>query len=480
MRAFRNYDRIGKIIAALLMLLWTTSIAALPVPMRSRSLDGLWQSDGYGLMVELHGTKMSVHQITSISCIAFWTADRTSNTLEPDGSQMFRRGGDPVKLSPGSSPETLWLRESNTISAIRLSRISERPKPCATSLADTPQNNFDVFSTTFAEQFALFDVYQTDWEAVDHKFRSRVTSATTPEELFEILRAMVEPFRNAHINITADAIHRQYIGYKPDSQLGLELQAAPTISLPQIFELFNHHVVEAEKIIADRYVDGKLRSYCNDVIKFGMLAGEIGYLRMTAFEGYASDGGYEENSRSLEAALDGIFKLKMKGLIIDVRMNLGGADPFALAIASRLTGEKYLAFSKVARNNLSGPLHLTEPQPSFVEVSPRPGFRGKVILLIGPDTISGGEGFTMALMGREPHVTTVGENTQGVFSDVFGHRLPNGWYFGVPNELYVTKDGKSFDRVGISPDVRIPVFPASDLEKGRDGALEKAIEILRQ
>jgi hypothetical protein len=79
-------------------------------------------------MVELHGTKMSVHQITSISCIAFWTADRTSKTLEPDGSQMFRRGDDLVKLSLGSSSETLWLRESNTISAIRLSSKDRNPE----------------------------------------------------------------------------------------------------------------------------------------------------------------------------------------------------------------------------------------------------------------------------------------------------------------------------------------------------------------
>ena len=33
----------------------------------------------------------------------------------------------------------------------------------------------------------------------------------------------------------------------------------------------------------------------------------------------------------------------------------------------------------------------------------------------------------MALMERRPRVTRVGENTQGVFSDVLDRRLPNGW-----------------------------------------------------
>ena len=43
----------------------------------------------------------------------------------------------------------------------------------------------------------------------------------------------------------------------------------------------------------------------------------------------------------------------------------------------------------------------------------RPEYRGRVVLLIGPDTLSGGETFAMALMGRVPKVTFVGENTPG-------------------------------------------------------------------
>ena len=71
----------------------------------------------------------------------------------------------------------------------------------------------------------------------------------------------------------------------------------------------------------------------------------------------------------------------------------------------------------------------------------------------------------------------VGENTQGVFSDVLGRRLPNGWTFGLPNERFVT-DGKTYDGDGIPPDVPVPVFPHSDLDAGRDGALEKGLELL--
>jgi C-terminal processing protease CtpA/Prc len=98
--------------------------------------------------------------------------------------------------------------------------------------------------------------------------------------------------------------------------------------------------------------------------------------------------------------------------------------------------------------------------------------------LTGPSTVSAGETFTQALMGRTPHITRIGENTQGVFSDVLGRRLPNGWRFGLPNEVFLTPDGKAFDGPGIPPDIQVPVFAASDLAAGKDPAMAKAIEVL--
>src|SRR5947207_4226618 len=111
----------------------------------------------------------------------------------------------------------------------------------------------------------------------------------------------------------------------------------------------------------------------------------------------------------------------------------------------------------------------------MVRPSPRPGFRGPVAELIGPYTLSAGETFTQAMMGRSPHITRIGENTQGVFSDVLSRKLPNGWQFGLPNEVFLTPDGKAFDGPGIPPDIAVPVFAASDLSAGRDPGMAKAI-----
>lgn len=52
-------------------------------------------------------------------------------------------------------------------------------------------------------------------------------------------------------------------------------------------------------------------------------------------------------------------------------------------------------------------------------------------------TTSAAEILVQALLGRGG-VTRIGEPTQGVFCDVLGRRLPNGWNFGLPNALYRT------------------------------------------
>ena len=95
-----------------------------------------------------------------------------------------------------------------------------------------------------------------------------------------------------------------------------------------------------------------------------------------------------------------------------------------------------------------------------------------------PDSVSAAETFTMALLDRQPQITRVGTNTQGVFSDVLVRKLPNGWRFGLPNEVYLTKDGKAFDGVGVPPDIEVSIFPSEDLANGRDSAINKALELL--
>jgi C-terminal processing protease CtpA/Prc len=167
-----------------------------------------------------------------------------------------------------------------------------------------------------------------------------------------------------------------------------------------------------------------------------------------------------------------------KGLVIDVRLNGGGADPYGIAIARRLTSNPYTAYVKQARSDPVDATRWSEEQPSVVQPSTRPSFLGPVVELIGIQSISAAETFTQALMNRTPKVIRVGETTQGVFSDVLGRTLPNGWSFGLANERFVT-NGKTYDNVGIPPDVAVESFTPAARATGRDAGVEKALAILK-
>jgi hypothetical protein len=328
---------------------------------------------------------------------------------------------------------------------------------------------------TFAEQYPFFALHQMDWVAVDKKFRPQVIPDTKPEDLFRIFREMLDPLHDAHIFIHAKSIQKRFHGFRPSADPMQKKNAA-----------------RITEIIEAKYIGGGLQDFCNKQLQFGLLrsspgapltdseANGIGYLRIHSFSDYSSDREFVKQVDVLERALDDIFKDsgRLHGLVIDVRINGGGSDVFGISIASRLATREYLAYSKVIRDDIRDPDHRTPPQPVIVHVSQRAGFHRPVVLLTSADSVSAAETFTMALLDREPRVIRVGANTQGVFSDVLGRKLPNGWTFGLPNEIYLTKDGKAFDGTGVPPDIAVPIFPTEDLTNGRDSALDKALGLL--
>jgi len=444
----------------ILLLSWQTLPQHLTQPTR---LEGLWLSDGYGLMVELKPGELQTYELTSISCIASRHATPSDNT---DGvsTVVFLSGNAPIRITRTDDPNTLAMHTDGAASDIILHRTSTRPGPCGRDQVNSPEENYRIFWQTFAEQYPFFSLHHVDWHTVDKTFRPQVAAATTPKELFRIFRQMLEPLQDTHTGIDAEDIRKEFNGRRND---------------PNHFE--ENDWKKAVDIIESKYVHGPLQPYCKGHIQFAILKNAIGYLRVTTFYDYA-DGGYANQLDRLQKSLDATFggAEKLNGLIIDVRLNDGGDDPLGVEIASRLTAKKYLAFTKAARNSTdpNAPIHLTPQQPTWVQPSQRPGFAGNIALLIGPDTVSAGETFTMALMGREPHVMRIGLSTQGVFSDVLNRSLPNGWRFGLPNEIYFTASGRAFDAVGVPPDVRVPFFDQEDLQSGRDPPLEKAIDWL--
>jgi hypothetical protein len=435
------------------------------------TLEGLWLTEGYGLLVEVADSSVRLTEITAVSCIP--RDDELQRAgVEEDGSWRLQRGDDPAGAHLVlESADRARLQPAGTVSSIHLRRTSRRPQVCDRVQENTPEAVFDVFWTTYAEHYPFFDMKGVDWVAVRDEMRPLITDSTAPEQLFDLLADAIRPLHDTHTSLSDEESGRREMFMRPDPEL------ADVESVGEALNMLGQRFERAVEIVETRYMQGDLRSFCNGHLRYGELPGDIAYIWLDQEGGYTDRPGFAAQLGAMEAALDTIFTAAQdaRGLILDVRKNFGGSDVLSLAMASRLATSEYVAYAKVARLDPRDPQIFTEPQERRVPTTTRPSFRGPVVELIGRYTISAGETLTQALLGREPHITRIGESTQGVFSDVQGRRLPNGWSFGLPNELFLTEDGRSFDGSGIPPDIEVPVFRLADLEAGLDPALEAAL-----
>jgi hypothetical protein len=434
------------------------------------SLDGVWRTQGYGYVIEIKGPTLRAFEVTATTCVPGFTALRDATAIAGREATFKTEDGGVLFIRAGGADDHKLLHREGSASDMRIDRLTRLPAVCDHPTPNTPADNFEVFARTWAEHYISFDLKKTDWAEVVEANRSKVTPKTTAAELFDIFEGMISPFNDTHTFIRAPELKRQF----------QKLRLGTDRVVKGGFAEFRSKGVPSLLAVTDRaYIRTPLRKWCNEQLQYGHLDDATGYLRILSFSGYSKEGGFAAGLEDLEAALDAIFSdPTLKGLVIDVRINFGGADPYGLAIASRLATSEYLAYTKEARADAIDRNKWTPGDPSRVRPSSRPGFRGPVVELIGPLTISAGETFTQALMGRMPHVTRIGENTQGVFSDVLGRRLPNGWRFGLPNEVFRSPEGTTFDGTGIPPDIAVPVFADDDVAAGKDPAMAKALQVL--
>jgi len=80
-------------------------------------------------------------------------------------------------------------------------------------------------------------------------------------------------------------------------------------------------------------------------------------------------------------------------------------------------------------------------------------------------------------MYRQPQVTVIGERTAGALSDILVKPLPNLWVTGLSNEVYLDSEGVSFEQVGVTPEIEVPVFRLVNILAGEDPALDRALSL---
>ncbi|WP_165975261.1 S41 family peptidase [Actinomadura rubrisoli] len=451
--------------AAVAALALTAAVA--PAEAAAKGIDGVWRSEGYNYIFVVKKGKLTSYQTTSISCLpGDINSARLPGAPVSKGVQFGRKGRPELVFTP-TGRDRARLLALGSAGPIVLDKISALPARCGKPAPKDPLTVFDIYWTTYAENYPFFASRKVDWQAARAKYRPQVRPDTSGEELYKILVEMTTPLGDAHTSLEAEDIG-EFEGLRPGTRTGS-----------------NEFTARTNKAIGT-YLGVPLKSWGNDQISYADLPGRIGYLRLNRFVAYKGrsedDIFYVDDRAELDRALNAVFTKSrvrtMKGLIIDVRNNGGGFDALGLQVAARLTDKPYLGYVKAARNDPKNPTRFTKPQRVTVRPAHAPAYRGPVAMLTSDLSVSAAETFTQAMMGRTPKPTRIGRSTQGVFSDVLTGLLPNGWAFGLGNERYTDGTGHSFEGPGIAPDIRTPVFTDDELDRNRDSGIAKARQIL--
>src|SRR5689334_22727467 len=66
-----------------------------------------------------------------------------------------------------------------------------------------PEKNFEHLWRTFDRNYAIFGPKKVDWGALYRIYRPRVTSATTDDELFDIMAALLGHLNDNHVRLNS-------------------------------------------------------------------------------------------------------------------------------------------------------------------------------------------------------------------------------------------------------------------------------------
>src|SRR5207249_307912 len=118
------------------------------------------------------------------------------------------------------------------------------------------------------EHYISFDLKHANWDRIVEENRAKITAKTTPLELFDVLKGMIEPFGDAHTFIGARKLKKQFQGFRT----GPGLDKFGWNQAAKVFEGTNR-----------AYLQGPLTKYCNGQLQYGHLNPTTGYLRIAAF-----------------------------------------------------------------------------------------------------------------------------------------------------------------------------------------------------
>jgi carboxyl-terminal processing protease len=413
-------------------------------PRRLDRLEGVWRSRGYGWIWSVRGGRIEVFDESGDLCLR--AVDIRADPREPGTLIEISRDG-----------RTMAAFVEDDAYRYTFDRIDGLPQSCGQTHESDPQSVLEAAINTMATHYPFFPARNIDWTAAVDQARHEVTTCRTDKELFTVLSRLLSHFADSHVNLQA-SVGGAEVTYDPTEERSyrhrIRAQAPNSAT-------FDAHAYWTPTVAKELLGSGS-RTAAGGEITYGLIDGRAGYLRVDSMEGYPI--------AAADKALSNAVRLfrNAKAVFIDVSLNDGGRDAIARRIAGFFAPARIIAYSK-RPGDAKEEAYQTIP----IEPSKEARYTGPIYLIAGPNTVSAGEIFVLAMRAL-PNVTQIGEPTDGSLSDELLKPLPNRWILSLSNEIYLDANGLSWEGSGIPPEIALRIKHPSHASR-RDVAAARRV-----
>jgi hypothetical protein len=314
------------------------------------------------------------------------------------------------------------------------------------SSKDPAVGDFEAAWTFIDSIYPMFQEKGIDWDSVYARYRP-LAEAARGDDWHQLLHDLVETLRDGHAYYQT---------------------AGGGVVFPFVSHRLRRDQATFSPYVTRRYFPGELTVTENRKIEYGILEGDLGYLRLSTFD----QPHLLDDFPTVMGSLMGT-----DGLVIDIRNNTGGEMRNVSRVVGWFIDEPMKWSDGFSQREV---LEDVEP-PMQPHGSPGP-YSLPVVVLVNGAARSAGDLFA-EVMRQLPQVTLVGDTTTGIacqdYADLDGDlTLPSGASIHIPTGCMRRYDGVPVEWFAVPPDVRI-TQTAEDLRKGRDLQLEKAIALLK-
>lgn len=304
---------------------------------------------------------------------------------------------------------------------------------------DDPYGNFDALWTILDERYCFFEYKEIDWEQVGLKYRKKLTSQMTSEELFDVCGDMLMELKDGHVNLVSAHDTSRYWDWLYGS--------------PENYQ---------ERLIDECYLNFDYRYTCG--IKYKILPQNVGYMYYGSFSSTIGEGNLDQILAYLSSST---------GLVIDVRSNGGGSLSNVETLVSRFINRETLV-GYISHKTGPGHQDFSEPYPIKYSPSNRIRYQKPIVILANRGTYSAANNF-VSVMKALPNVVVMGDITGGGSGLPFSSELPNGWSIRFSASPIYDVEGRHTE-FGVEPTEGFKIdMNLDEADEGHDTILDRAI-----